>query len=193
MPLRRLFVFAAGLAAFAATARAADRYELDPAHTQVVFSVERFGFNDVVAFFPGARGVVTLDEENPENSAVEAEIAVAGLESGDATRNEHVRGGLWLKAEEFPTIAFRSTAVERIGETAARVTGELTVIGQTRPVTLEVALNKLGADPATKRQAAGFSATATLKRSDFGVTTAGALIGDEIDVRIEALAHRAAE
>lgn len=189
--MKNMFVAALAAAGLAGgQALAADAYELDPAHTQVVFSVERFGFNDVVAFFPGVRGVVTLDGDDPQSSAVEAEVAVASLESGDATRNEHLKGASWLNAGEFQTISFRSTGVELTGENAARVTGDLTVLGRARPVTLDVTLNKLGTDPATKREAAGFSATAMLNRSDFGLTTASALVGDEVTVRIEALAHR---
>lgn len=186
----------AAIAAFgvaAGPALAADRYELDPAHTHVQFSVERFGFNDIIGYFPGVAGVVTLDRDAPENSAVEAEISVASLESGDETRNAHVTGGSWLDAAEFATIAFKSTGVETTAENAARVTGDLTVLGETRAVTLDVTLNKLGTDPATKRMAAGFSATTVLKRSEFGLTTAGALVGDDVAVRIEVLAHKSEE
>lgn len=183
----------AALAASAAPARAGDVYELDPAHSQAAFSVARFGFNDVIAFFPGVTGVVTLDETAPEKSAVEAKIAVAGLQSGDATRNEHLLGPRWFNAAAFPAMTFASTAVERTGEKTARVTGDLTILGETRSVVLDVTLNKLGADPATKRPAAGFSATASLRRADFGMTTAPALIGADVAVRIEALGHKVGE
>lgn len=179
------------LVAPAAALGAGEAYEIDPAHTYVGFSVERFGFNDVVASFPGVRGTVMLDEAAPERSSVEAAIDVASIVSGDATRNDHLLGPFWFNAEEFAAITFRSTSVELTGEKAAHVVGDLTVLGQTRSVTLKVTLNKLGADPATKRQAAGFSATASLQRSDFGMNTAAALIGDDVSVRIEALAHKA--
>ena len=80
-----------------------------------------------------------------------------------------------------------------MGETSARVTGNLTLLGVTRPVTLDVVMNKMGEDPATKKMAAGFSATTRLKRSAFGMTTAAALIGDDVAIRIETLAHKTEE
>ncbi len=182
---------AAGIALFGpfGGALAADIYEIDPTHTHVQFSIERFGFNDVIGFFPGVKGAVTLDSENPEASQVEAEIHVASLVSGDPTRNDHVKGEFWLNAAEFPMITFLSTAVILEADETAEVIGELTILGQTNPVTLSVTLNKLGIDPATKRAAAGFSATGTIKRSDFGLDIASALIGDEVSIRIETLAH----
>lgn len=174
-------------------ARAADAYEIDPSHTHVQFSIERFGFNDVIAFFPDVKGVVTLDQDAPENSRVEAEIGVANLVSGDATRNEHVTGDFWLNAAEFPVMTFRSKAVTLLSENEAAVVGDMTILGQTKPVTLTVTLNKLGTDPSTKGGAAGFSATGMLKRSDFGLETAMGLIGDEVAIRIETLAHKIEE
>ena len=174
-------------------AYAADQYEIDAAHTHVQFSVRRFGFNDVIGFFPDVSGVVTLDHEAPEKSRVEAEIGVASLVSGDATRNEHVLGEFWLNAGAFPVMRFRSTSVKIESENQATVTGDLTLLGETLPVELDVTLNKLGADPATKREAAGFSATGLLKRSDFGSQTALGLVGDEVSIRIETLAHKKAD
>ena len=172
------------------TAVAADVYEIDPSHTHVQFSIERFGFNDVIGFFPGVKGMVTLDQDAPENSRVEVEIDVASLVSGDATRNQHVTGDFWLNAVEFPMMSFTSTAVTLGSDDTAEVTGDLTLLGHVTPVTLSVKLNKLGTDPSTKGQAAGFSATGMLKRSDFGLETAMGLVGDEVAIRIETLVHK---
>lgn len=186
------FAIASIFAAFAVPntpALAAETYQLDPRHTHVVFSVQRFGFNDVIAFFPEVKGTVLLDEAVPKKSAVHAEIGVASIVSGDAERNEHILGAFWLNATEFPNIKYQSTSVEMTGEYSARVTGDLSLLGKTLPVMLDVTMNKLGTDPATKKKAAGFSATAKLKRSDFGLLTAGPLVGDEVSIRIETLAH----
>ncbi|MBT8472631.1 MAG: YceI family protein [Marinicaulis sp.] len=172
-------------------ANAGETYELDPSHTHVVFSVQRFGFNDVIAFFPAVAGNISLDHDAPENSAVEVEIGVASIVSGDATRNEHLVGEFWFNVGEHPTITFKSTSVERTGEDTAEVTGDLTVLGVSKSVSLNVKLNKLGADPASKREAAGFSATATLNRHDFGMSIAENLIGGDVSIRIETLAHKA--
>lgn len=169
---------------------AADQYVIDKAHTHVQFSVQRFGFNDVIGFFPELSGVITLDEDAPENSSVSVEIDVASLVSGNDTRNEHLASEFWFNTGEYPVMTFQSTQVERTGETSARVTGDLMLLGVTHPVTLDVVMNKLGEDPATKKMAAGFSAITQLKRSTFGMTTAAALIGDDVAIRIETLAHK---
>lgn len=171
-------------------ANAGETYEIDPSHTHVVFSVQRFGFSDVIAFFPDVAGQITLDKDAPEKSSVEVEIGVASIVSGDATRNEHLVGEFWFNADQHPTVTFNSTLVELIGENAANVTGELTLLGVSKPVTLIVKLNKLGVDPASKKDAAGFSATTTLNRHDFGMSIAENLIGGEVSVRIETLAHK---
>ncbi len=174
-------------------AEAADRYEIDPAHTHVQFSVRRFGFNDVIGSFPDVKGVITLDPDAPEKSHVEAEIGVASLVSGDETRDGHLLGPAWFQAKEFGTISFRSNSVEQDSDNHARITGDLTLHGVTRPVTLDVTLNKIGVDPATKRQAAGVSAVAVLNRSEFGMETAANFVGAEVAIRIETLAHRIEE
>jgi len=188
----RSLVFAAAtlLAAGAAHAEPV-AYTLDPAHTQVAFSIDRFGFNRVLARFDQVTGELVLDEDNPENSSVTATIRLADLTSGDETRDEHLREERWLNAAQFPTIEFRSTSVERTGEDTARVIGDLTLLGQSHPVTLEVTLNSIGPNPVNQRRIAGFSATGSFTRSTWGSTLAQGRIGDEVRVSIEALAQAA--
>lgn len=183
-------VFLATLIPFTG-ARAADRYEIDPAHTHVQFSVLRFGFNDVIGSFTDVKGTITLDKDAPEKSAVEVVISVASLVSGDATRDQHLSSEFWFNSENFPEMTFQSTAVEVIDETSARVTGDLTLLGVSKPVTLMVTLNKAGQDPASKSQAVGFSVTGSLDRTAFGMNTAAGLVGTDVAIRIETLAHKA--
>lgn len=184
----RALVFVLALLS-AGAAHAQDRYALDPAHTQVGFVVDRFGFNNVLGVFRLQSGEVLLDAEHPDRSSVTATIDAASLYAGDATRESHLKGDRWLKTAEFPTMAFRSTSVEVTGESTARVTGDLTIMGATQPFTLDVTLNRLGVEPAGQRQAAGFSATGSLSRSAFGVAIAPNLIGDVVQIRIEALGY----
>jgi polyisoprenoid-binding protein YceI len=162
-------------------------YALDPAHTQVVFSVERFGFSRVVGFFDDVSGEVVLDEAHPERSSVRATIPVASLDTGNPERDGFLRGEFWLKGGAFPNIEFRCTSVRLVGERQAEVTGELSVAGVTAPATMMVTLNNLGPDPHTRRQAAGFSATGSLMRATYGVRTAPP-IGNEVRFSIEAFA-----
>ncbi len=187
------FGFLAAACAPAGQALAEDRYEIDAQHTHVQFSVLRFGFNDIIGTFPGVAGVITLDQGAPENSSVEATISVPSVVSGDETRDGHIQGAAWLNTEEFATMSFTSTAVALHGDNAATVTGDLTLLGVTRPVTLDVTLNKIGPDPATKKEAVGISATASINRLDWGMETAAKFVGTDVAIRIEALAHKVEE
>jgi polyisoprenoid-binding protein YceI len=187
----RALIFAAALAAAGAAYAEPVTYRLDPAHTQVAFVVDRFGFNLVLGRFEDVSGELILDEANPANSSVRATIQVASVDTSNDTRDEHLRGARWFNAAQFPTIEFRSTAVRSTGERTAEVTGDLTMLGQTHPVTLNVTLNRIGGTPnAPDRRQAGFSATGSLTRSVWGSTTAAApnMIGDAVSISIEALA-----
>ena len=185
----RALIFAAAL--FAAGAAHADpvTFALDPAHTQVAFSVDRFGFNRVLGQFDEVAGEVIIDEANPANSSVHAIVQIASLSAGNATRDEHLRGERWLNAAQFPTMEFRSTSVRLVSETRAEVTGNLTLLGQTHPLTLDVTLNRIADAPNNQRRTAGFSATGEISRAAWGSTTAANLIGDAVSIQIEALAQ----
>ncbi|MGE0596558.1 MAG: YceI family protein [Hyphomonadaceae bacterium] len=187
----RAFLFAIALLA-APAAFAQETYRIDPAHTQVAFSIDRFGFNHVLGRFEQVEGALTLDVAAPANSSVHAVIQTASVSAGDDTRNEHLRGERWLNVAQYPTMEFRSTAVRVIDETHAEVTGDLTLLGQTHPVTLQVTLNRMGELPNNRRQGAGFSATGVISRTQFGLAAAPQLIGDEVRITIEALAEQEA-
>lgn len=184
----RALIFAAVMLMAPAAFAEPVRYELDPAHTQVAFRIDRFGFNSVLGQFDQVEGEVILDEANPANSSVRAVIQTASVSAGNATRDEHLREPRWLNAAGFPTITFQSTSVRIIDATHAEVTGNLTLLGQTHPATMTVTLNRRGPLPNNQRQAAGFSATGTLNRSTWGSTTGPNLIGDAVRFEIEALA-----
>jgi polyisoprenoid-binding protein YceI len=115
---------------------------------------------------------------------------VERLDFGDADWNRTMLGRRWFRAEDFPTITFRSTRVEPIDERHARVHGELTVRGATAPVVLDVHRNGLRRHPLTLRRTVGFSATAELDRRAFGLDGSPTLIGSTVRVRIEVEAVR---
>ncbi|MBC7769194.1 MAG: YceI family protein [Phycisphaerales bacterium] len=188
----RAFIFAAALLTAGAASAEPVTYTLDPAHTQVAFSIDRFGFNRVLGRFETVTGELVLDEANPANSSVRATIQVASVDSGHDTRDEHLRAERWLNAAAFPTMEFRSTAVRLTSERTAEVTGDLTLMGQTHPVTLNVTLNNIGPAPNNQRPTAGFSAIGSLNRSAFGSRGGANVIGDSVSIQIEALAQVAA-
>jgi len=189
----RTLLFAAALFACGAAHAEPVTYTLDPAHTQVAFSIDRFGFNRVLGRFEDVSGELILDEANPASSSVRATIQVASIDTGSDTRDGHLREPRWLNAAQFPTMEFRSTSVRLTGERSAEVAGELTLLGQTHPVTLNVTLNNIGVSPTNQRRMAGFSATGSLTRSTWGSTLAQGAIGDAVNITIEALAMPAAD
>lgn len=162
-------------------------YKLDGAHTETSFVIDRFGFNSVIGLFAKTEGTVWLDEVAPEKSRVEAVIAVDSLLTANATRDEHLKSDRWLNAAKSPIITFKSTKVEKTGDTTAKVTGDLTIMGVTQPAVLDVKLNKIGTAPNNQKKQAGFTITGQISRKAFGSTAAAGMIGDTVDVRIEAL------
>ena len=173
----------------------AGEYALDPAHTSVVFRVSHLGFSMYTARFEKAAGKLVFDPARPEAQSVTATIAADSVDT-DYPEPEKLDFDTlvetqFLGARQFPQITFRSTKVEPTGPRAARVTGDLTLGGVTRPVTLEATFN--GGYPANAMDGAriGFSAKGRFKRSDFGLiyglptpgTNMG--VGDEVEVIIE--------
>ncbi|NQE60515.1 YceI family protein [Caulobacter sp. RHG1] len=162
-------------------------YKLDGAHTETSFVIDRFGFNSVIGLFAKTEGTVWLDEAAPEKSRVEAVIAVDSLLTANASRDEHLKSERWLNAAKSPIITFKSTKVEKTGEATAKVTGDLTLMGVTQPAVLDVKLNKIGTAPNNQKKQAGFTITGQISRKAFGSTGAAGMIGDAVDIRIEAL------
>jgi polyisoprenoid-binding protein YceI len=188
--------FAAPLLALALSAQAAwaaasvPEWRLDPTHSRVVFDVDHAGFSYSLATLSAPTGRLHYDPEGWEGAEASIELAVERLDFGDADWNRTMLGRRWFRAEEFPTITFRSTRVEAIDERHARVHGELTVRGTTAPVVLDVHRNGLRRHPLTLRRTVGFSATAELDRRAFGLDSSPNLIGSTVRVRIEVEAVR---
>jgi polyisoprenoid-binding protein YceI len=187
------YVALAGLLATAGTAAAAPvTYKLDPGHTMVLFSWNHFGFSNPTANLGQVDGTLVYDEAAPTKSTVEATLPLAGLDTFVPKLDEHLKSADFLDAAKFPTVTFKSTKVTSAGKDKLKVVGDLTVHGVTKPVTLDVTVNKVGPHPMMKVQTAGFDATATIKRSDFGVGAYVPNVSDEIKIRITTEAHDAA-
>ena len=154
------------VAAFAAFA-APVSYKLDPNHTIVLASWNHFGFSNPVANFGQVDGTLVYDAANVAASSVQVTLPLAGLNSFVPKFDQHLRSGDFFDAEKFPNATFKSTQVEAAGEGKLKVTGDLTIRDVTKPVLLEVTLNKSGVRQG--RPAIGFDASATIKRSDFGL------------------------
>lgn len=177
-----LLVATAGLAA---PAFAADRYAFDKAHTQILFFVDHLGFSKSQGEFHDYDGSFTFDPEDWSKAAVEVSIRTHSIDMDDHAWDKHLRNEDFFHVSKYPTMDFRSTRVEPTGERTAKVHGELTLLGVTQPVTLDVTFNKAGEHFLSKQWIAGFSATTTLKRSDFGMTYGLPAVGDPVEVRLE--------
>lgn len=165
---------------------AAQAWEFDKSHTRVGFSVDHLGFSTVVGDFRQFDGAVQYDPKQPEALKVNFEIDTKSIDSGWAARDEHLRKADFFNVDKFPKMTFTSTAVKVLGDNRSQVTGNLTLLGVTKPVTLDVTLNKLAVNPITKKQTAGITAVTTIKRSEWGMTTYVPAVGDDIPVRIDA-------
>lgn len=159
-------------------------YTIDPNHTDVVASWSHFGFSNPVAHFGDVDGAITYDAARPANSKVEVTLPLSGLESHVADFNDHLRSADFFDAARYPTITFKSTRVTPAGKNRLKVAGNLTVRGITKPAVLDVTVNKVGEQPMAKRAAAGFDATTTLKRSDFGLDKYAPNVSDAVTIRI---------
>jgi polyisoprenoid-binding protein YceI len=189
MPHALRYSLIAGILMFlAGPAFAADTYTLDTNHTNVVWTINHFGFSNPSGKITKVEGTLTLDEANPANSKVTVKMSPANLDTGIEKLDEHLKSKDFFDVASFPDITFESSKVELTGKDTAKVTGTLTLHGIAKPVTLDVKLNKIGTNMMGKKTA-GFSASTIIKRSDFGMTTYLPNLGDSVGISIESEAN----
>lgn len=165
-------------------------YQIDPQHLSVAFIVNHLGFSNLIGRFNTASGTLGFDKAAPAASTLNVTVDAASVDTNHAKRDEHLRSPDFFNTKEFPRITFKSTRIEKTGETTGTLTGDLTMLGVTKPVTLTVTFNKEGVSPASKLETVGFSARGTVKRSDFGMKYGVPHIGDDIELLIEAEATK---
>ena len=159
----------------------ASAWALDPAATRVAFSVRNLTVAHVDGTFRLASGRVTLDAADPSRSTIEAVIDATSVDTSEPKRDAHLRSADFLDVNRYPTIAFRSTRIERADGGHWKVTGDLTLLGRTRPVLLDVDGSK------SEGTRASAHATTTIDRRDFGMTYSGFAVGKEIMITIDAV------
>jgi polyisoprenoid-binding protein YceI len=166
-------------------------YRLDPVHTRVLFGVSHAGFSTALGTVSGSTGMLVFDPDDWRNARLQVEVPLARADMGDARWTRAVLAGNMLDTGRYPVATFVSTRVEPVDPTHAIACGTLTLHGVAREQCLDVTFNQLRRDPVPPfRRTAGFSATATLKRSDFGIDAWKSMIGDEVELRIEVEAVR---
>lgn len=159
-------------------------YALDPTHTDVLVQWSHFGFSKPSAHFGISEGKLVYDADDVSKSSVEVTIPVTAIDSFVPKLDEHLKGADFFDATKFPNATFKSTEVKAAGTNQFDVVGELTVKDQTKPVTLHVTLNGAGEHPMSKKQSIGFSATGTIKRTDFGVGNFAPNVSDDVQLSI---------
>lgn len=180
------FLLAAALMIMSGPALAAPQtFEIESPHTQILFSVNHLGFSNSWGKFADYDGTIVFDQENPANSSVNVIIQTASIEMNDGKWNDHMKNADFFDVEKFPTMVFKSTGINVTGEDTAKITGDLTIKDVTKPVTLDVKLNKAGNHPMSATPWAGFSGAATIKRSDFGINYGLPAVGDEVKIVLE--------
>ena len=187
---RTLLVLALGLLGNAAFAKTTP-YEIDSNHTQVQFTYNHFGFSDITDRFMQVTGEFNLDAADPTKSSISVSIPIAGLDTGVAKLDEHLKSPDFFDAAKFPTATFKSTKVEAAGTGKLKVSGDLTIHGVTKPVVLDVTINRIGEHPMMKVPSAGFDASVTLSRSDFGMANYVPAVSDAVKLQITMEAHAA--
>ncbi len=179
-----IFILTQGLAE-------ATSYKVDPEHTSVTFTVRHL-FTRVQGRFDRFEGTIVFDPKNPEKTKVSGSIYVVSVNTNVAERDNDLRSENFFYAEKYPKITFKSTKISAINPKSrtAKVHGDLTIRGVTRPVVIDAAYLGAGKDPWGNVRA-GFSASLTINRKDFGLTwnevleTGGVLVGDEVTIRLE--------
>jgi len=170
-------------------------YAIDPAHSAVHFSVRHMMLSNVRGEFTKLSGTVKVDSDNPANSSIDATIDTTSINTRDSQRDTHLKSADFLDVEHFPTISFRSRQIQ-LQQDGAKVTGDLTIHGVTREITLDVEGPTSEIKDPWGKQRVGASATAKLSRKDFGLTwnaaleTGGVMVGDEVKITIDVEAVR---
>ena len=162
----------------------AGTYKVEPYHTQVGFSISHFGFTNFSGLFSGASGSLQLDPAHPGSAKLEVSVPVDTLRTTVTKLDNELKGDQWFDVAKYPTASFVSTKISRTGTDTATIEGNLTLHGVTRPVVLQAHLIGSGTNPLDKSFTAGFQATGTIKRSDFGVKQYLPLLGDDVQLSI---------
>lgn len=159
-------------------------YAINANHTQVQFSYNHFGFSNITDRFMQVSGEFNLDTQDLSQSSINVSIPIDGVSTGVAKLDEHLKSPDFFDAAKFPTATFKSTGVQVVGKDTLKVSGDLTIHGVTKPVVLDVTVNKIGPNPMSKAPSAGFDASVTLKRSDFGVGNYVPAVSDQVRLQI---------
>ncbi|MFF5344970.1 YceI family protein [Streptomyces althioticus] len=170
-------------------------YELDPAHTTIGFVARHAMVTNVKGHFADFTGTLHLDGTDPSRSTASIDVVMDSIDTGNADRDGHLKSADFFKTDEFPTMTFRSTKAEALGGDDYRITGDLTILGTTKPITIDLEFNGAAKDPFGNERV-GFEGKTELSRAEWGLTwnaaleTGGMLVSDKIKLVFDISAIR---
>ncbi len=167
------------------------RYELDPDHASLVFRISHFGYSYYTGRFNVFDARLEVDSKNPENSKLDVTIDPASIDTNNPKLENELKTEKNLNISRFPQVTFRTRKIERTGPSTGTVEGDLTMLGVAQPVVMNVTFNGWGEHFMKKIPVIGFSATGSLKRSDFGYVNYLPMVGDEVSFEIQVEFHKA--
>lgn len=166
-----------------------ETFTLDNNHTYVLWSIKHLGFSTQFGKWY-ATGQLVLDKDHPNQSKVNVNINLADMVTGLPELDKHLKSKLFFDVDHYPKATFVSNNVSVLSKNTAKVSGVLTLHGVSKPVDLQVTLNKVGMNPINNKMTVGFSATVAIKRSDFGINALLPSLGDTVDLNIGAEAYQ---
>ena len=171
------------LAILSSLAQAVETYKLDPMHTSIVFRVKHLGVAYVYGRFNGPSGTFVFNETSPSKSAIEMQAETNNVDTAVEKRDTHLKSPDFFNTGGYPTVSFRSKSVKKLNEAVYEVSGDLTLLGKTRPITVEVNATGAGKDPWGNFRR-GFETSFSIKRSDFGMTFMMDGVSDEVNLTV---------
>lgn len=167
------------LAGFINPAAAAETYKLDPAHTSVVFRIKHLGVAYVYGRFNGPTGAFVFDESSPSKNSIQMQVDAQNVDTAVQKRDNHLKSPDFFNAGEHPLITFKSTSVKKSSKDSYEITGNLTLLGKTKPITVKALQTGTGKDPWGNYRR-GFETSFTISRSDFGMDFMMKVVADDV-------------
>lgn len=164
---------------------AAGKYELEKTHANVLFKISHLGYSTYIGRFDNIDAMLDFNTDDVTKSTLEATVYPGSVNTTSDELNAKLADAPFFDIEQFPAVTFRSIAIEKTGADTGVIHGELTLLGVTKPVTLNTTFNGGGDNPYSNKAMLGFSASTTIKRSDFGMNAYTPAVGDEVKLEIE--------
>ena len=160
-------------------------YQIDPSHTSITFRLNHLGFSNFTGRFDRVDGTLSLNSTAPTQSSLDITIDPNSVNTNSAKLDEELRGDKFMDTIKYPHASFHATKIDQTGPTTGKITGDFTLMGVTHTLVLDTKLVGTGTHPFMKKQVIGFSATGTLRRSDYNFTNLIPMVGDDVTLQIE--------